>query len=257
MIKKQPRFKPYIGVTGFMTQSEVASAIEALEEFSPWSRHGLMVGVLVSAKTLAGETNSRENQYPKIDDVAGLFSPHRRVTNLIHFNSSDNAPAIRVNDFQRLKGKGGRNFDGVQINIAWPVPNSLECFVGKRVVLQIGREALRIAHHNPTRVAQLLYDYVETEVISDVLVDMGDGNGIALNVAEAEACVHAIRSAHPTIGIGVAGGLCREAMGKMKNLASTFPDLSFDAQGRLRTPDDHLNVDAMQKYLRTASSLFP
>ncbi len=257
MIKNPPKISPYIGVTGFMTQSEVASAIEALERFSPWISHQLMIGVMVSARTLAGEPHgSRPNQFPDVNDVVGLFPPHRRVVNLIHFNSKDRAPAIWANDFLRLKVVGGRNCDGVQINIPWPVPSVLACLKGKRVVLSIGHEAQRMAQHDPNRVVSLLREYVEMDVITDVLIDTSEGKGITLNSNAVEPYLHAIRRAYPSLGIGTAGGLCAEVMGKMKSLTATFPNLSFDATTRLRTPSDHLNVDAMAKYLRTASSLF-
>lgn len=239
-----------------MSRSEVASAIEAMERFPLWSNHQLMIGVMVSAKTLAGEKHSKPNQFPEVDDVADFFPPHRRTVNLIHFNSKDKAPAIWVNDFLRLKTIGGRNCDGVQINIPWPAPHALQCFVGKRVVLSLGHEAQRFANHDPNRVVSLLEEYVETEVITDVLLDTSEGKGITLNPSLVEPYLHAIRGAYPSLGIGTAGGLCSEVMGKMRNLAHTFPNLSIDATTRLRTPDDHLNIDAMQKYLRTASNLF-
>jgi len=256
MSQGTPKFSPYIGVTGFMTQSEVASGIEASERFSPWARHQLMIGVMVSARTLAGESHSsRPNQFPDVNDVASLFSLHRRVVNLIHFNSKDKAPAIWVNDFLRLKTIGGRNCDGVQINIPWPAPSALQCLKGKRVVLSIGHEAQRIAQHDSNRVVSLLEEYVEMDVITDILIDMSEGKGTTLNPTAVEPYLHAIRAAYPALGIGTAGGLCADVMGKMKTLIATFPNLSLDATTRLRTSDDHLSVDAMMKYLRTASGM--
>lgn len=245
---------PYIGVTGFMTREEVATAIEALDGLPNWSTRMLMVGILASSKTLRGETNKWPNRYPNIRNIARLFPSHRRTINLIHYATDDQHTLPE--QLGQLIELGGRYLDGFQLNVTWPEPSRIAVGKGKRVVLQLNRRALAACDNDPDRVAEQLDHYIE--FITDVLVDASGGLGIPMDIGVAEVYVRAIGVRHRDLGIGVAGGLSHEGMERLQSLADKFPNLSVDAEGRLRTPapEDNLNIEAMRAYISIADGLF-
>ncbi len=245
---------PYIGVTGFMTTEEVDAALNALNGLPNWSTRMLMVGVLASSKTLRGEANKWPNRYPNVRDIARLFPPHRRTVNLIHYATDDQHTLPEQLD--QLMELGGRYLDGFQLNVTWPEPSRIDIGKGKRVVLQLNRRALEAFDNNPDRVAEQLDHYIP--FITDILVDASGGLGIPVDVEVAEAYMRAIGGRHRELGIGVAGGLSHEGMGRLQSLADKFPNMSVDAEGRLRTsmPEDKMNVEAMKTYISVADGLF-
>lgn len=243
---------PYIGVTGFISREEVSAAIEALDGLPNWSTRMLMVGVLASSKTLCGETNKWPMRYPSIRDIARLFPPHRRTVNLIHYATDDQHTLCE--QLAQLMELGGRYLDGFQLNVTWPEPNSIDIGNGKRVVLQLNRRALGESNNNPENVAKQLDHY--TSFITDVLIDASGGRGLPMDVEVTEQYMRAISARHRELGIGVAGGLSHEGMGRLRMLADKFPNMSVDAEGRLRTHDDHLNIEGMTKYISVADGLF-
>lgn len=244
---------PYIGVTGFMKKAEVSAALEALDGLPNWSNRKLMVGVLASSKTLAGKPNKWPNRYPNVRDIARLFPTDRRTVNLIHYATDDrHTLADQLEDLARL---GGKHLDGFQLNVRWPDPATIVVPKNMRVVLQLGHGALEETGNDPEKTAECLGAY--TGIITDVLVDASGGKGIPLDPRTVEAYVRAIRNNHGfTFGIGVAGGLSAQTVGQLQQLANQFSDLSVDAEGRLRTAEDHLDIEAMKTYISIADGLF-
>lgn len=242
---------PYIGVTGFMTAAEVAAADEYFYSRS-FRWHELMVGVLASGKTLAGRKNRWPNRYPDPGVIAELLPYPCRTVNLIHYATDDRDTLAA--QFERLVSLGGESLDGFQLNIRWPDPAALVPLSCLRVVLQLGPGALKEEGSDPEAVAKRLDGY--HDVITDVLVDASGGRGIPIDLDAAEAYVRAISARHPWLGIGVAGGLSAENVGGLKRLVDIFPDLSIDAEGRLRDADDRLDLNAVRDYLAAAVSLF-
>lgn len=244
---------PYIGVTGFMKKLEVVAALETLDGLPYTSNRKLMVGVLVSSKTLAGRPNKWPNRYPAISDIAKLFPPDRRTVNLIHYATDDRHTL--ADQLKELISLGGKYLDGFQLNVCWPEPSTIALLPSTmRIVLQLGGGALKEADDDPTTVAKRLDAY--QGVITDVLVDASGGRGIPIDVKIAEAYIRTIGNRHPHIGIGVAGGLSSKTCGQLQRLANTFYAISLDAEGRLRTEEDHLNVEEMKDYISIADSLF-
>jgi hypothetical protein len=243
--------EPYIGVTGFMSTEEVSSALKEFEALFNWRRCKLMVGVLASSKTLAGGTNKWPNRYPKVGDIAGLFPQNNRALNLIHYSTDDRGTLkYQLQEMIRL---GGDRLHGFQLNIRWPDPESIAFLQGRRVVLQLGRRALDEVGNDPKAAADRLDAY--RGIVTDVLVDASGGNGIPIDVDTAMAYVSAI-SRQPGFGVGVAGGLSASTLDPLWRLVDTWPSLSIDAEGRLRTPEDHLDIRAVKDYLEMADDLF-
>jgi len=113
--------KSYIGITGFMSRQEVQEAQDAIP---PGSDRLLMVGVLVSSKTMRGEGNKHPGRYPAIEKVRGIFTGHPQVLNLVHFNTKE--PDFLEEHLRKVAMSSGPFFHGFQLNIAWPAPRMLE-----------------------------------------------------------------------------------------------------------------------------------
>jgi hypothetical protein len=103
----------YIGVTGFISRREVEAVLEGVPGDAA---RPLMVGVLVSAETLAGKPSRR--RYPPVEGISDLFLDDPRVLNLIHFNGGH--PNRLTEALCRLTELGGPHLHGFQLNCCWP-----------------------------------------------------------------------------------------------------------------------------------------
>ena len=255
-----PRPRPYIGVTGFMSRWDVGEAIKELFSDGIHSSgqpdqltHDLMVGVLASSKTLAGQPSKWPNRYPRVDAISKLFPPDRRTLNLIHY-ATDNRDMLGK-QLAQLVQLGGPYLDGFQLNIAWPDPWQLRELRGKRLVLQLGKRALKEDCDSPGRVGARLAQY--HGLITDVLIDASGGLGLPLDPTNVLEYVRAIARFCPNLGIGVAGGLSADTLELLQPIVAEFPWISIDAEGRLRTPqpEDQLILHATRRYLHGSRDL--
>ena len=255
---------PYIGVTGFMTRAEVHAAIVAYDE--AWAEigrepsHRLMIGVLASNKTLAGQPNKYPRRYPLIGEVWNVFaSASPRVLNLVHYATGGVREGLTTDLSAALRRGGVGTCDGLQINAAWPWPVDIEGFAHAfphgRVVLQLGPSALAQFQHRAREVAQRVQEYGSS--ITDVLIDVSGGRGIEIDPENVRHIIDDLE-AFTTCGIGVAGGLCAETLPALAPLFRAHPNLSIDAEGRLRDDADgggNLDLDKVRAYLRAAVAL--
>lgn len=247
--------RPYIGVTGFMRQQDVATAMQTFEHNGLPANRQLGVGVLVSAKTFDEQPNKYPNRYPNVMDIGRYFPPHRLALNLIHF--STDTPERLPEQLKQLTELGGRWLDGFQLNVVWPDLSSIEFPPNMRVVLQIGERAIKQAGNDPHRVVEWIGAYLRDGKITDVLLDASGGKGVPLDPSMVRRYAWAIRRAfNDTVGIGIAGGLCAENLESIGELVREFPNLSIDAEGQLRTPEDHLDINKMISYIHAAVKLF-
>ena len=237
---------PYIGVTGFMSRDEVSGALAMVPQRSA---RRLMVGVLMSSKTLAGQQNKWPGRYPKKEAVADIFVDDPRVLNLIHYNT-DHSETL-LTQLVEITELAGPHLDGFQLNIAWPPISQLEdyqeTYPDKFLILQIGGKAMAQAE-SMERFAQLVGAYLP--MIGAILIDSSGGKGEPLDAVKGAEYLWAVRE-YPTLGVGIAGGLGPETLYLLGALVKEFPDLSIDAESRLRTPkpEDALCLGAMRTYL--------
>ena len=169
---------PYIGVTGFMSRAEVDEVLKAIPA---GAERLLMVGVLVSSKTMQGIPNKWPKRYPSADQIAGIFPDHRLALNLVYFNTKD--PSELLSQMLEVTKLGGENFHGFQLNIKWPNPYTLEEYKkeypDKIIVLQCGEAALDAVSCNPTILVEVAENYIG--VCDYLLVDPSGGLGKPLN----------------------------------------------------------------------------
>ncbi len=245
--------RPYIGVNGFMNMADVLTALNSLPENGYRS---LMVGVLASSKTLNGHTNSLPNRFPDVRNIHKIFVRDPRALNLIHY-ATDNEGYLAA-ELVQMSEYGGLNMNGFQLNITWPSQYSIlrlhETCGKKFIVLQIGRRAFEMMDNSPELIADNVADYGDS--IDHVLLDLSGGHGKPLDALQLRSYLDAIKSRVPRIGLGVAGGLSPNTLELIQPLVEDFRDLSIDAEGRLRTPEDHLDLAVAGDYIKKAYQIF-
>lgn len=245
--------RPYIGITGFMSKEE-ANAIFELQQL-PKNRL-VMVGVLASLKTLRGIQNKRPNRYPKVENIAEIFPEHPQALNLIHYATDE--PETLYTQLREITKLGGENMHGLQLNIAWPPPFALYeyrlAYPFKKIVLQIGNRALEMVDTLPLFLAEKIRSY--EKVVDYILIDPSGGLGKPLDTSHADVYLRVLKRKNIDIGLGVAGGLSPTTLNLVEPLAEDFPDLSIDAEGRLRDENDNLDLVLAKKYLEKAFEIF-
>lgn len=248
--------RPYIGITGFMSRSDAEAVLEILP---PDSSRLLMVGVLASQKTvLLDQQNKWPNRYPKKGNLATIFPSHPAALNLIHFNTKE--PETLARQLVQVTEFGGPRLHGFQLNIAWPSPAALEeyhkAYPLVQIVLQIGNHAFEAVEHSPEKLAErVATEY--GELVDYLLLDPSGGYGKPFDTERARGYLRALREKDVKIGLGVAGGLDPGTLAELlEPLVEEFPDISIDAEGRLRDGNDMLDLERAKAYVAGALKLF-
>jgi len=241
---------PYIGITGFTTPEQVEYL---LQHMTPGKRR-LMVGVLVSDKTLAGIPVRYPRRNPTPDAIRDIFRPG--CLNLAHYHTGDrHADLLAL--ARRLRLTPGQ---GLQLNIAWPDPERVRALhrEGYVVVLQVGPAAL-----------SELVDLADLErrlagygsAVDYVLVDLSAGEGVRLNPERTATLLQAVSRAVPHAGPVVAGGLgpalrLESLRDLLRGPAAAYRDgISIDAESGVRDAADALDLQACLTYLQEGLSL--
>lgn len=257
----------YVGVTGFTARDEVRSVLHGLP---PQFSRQVMVGLLVSSKTVRGRENRYPRRYPLGADVAQVFVDHPAALNLVHFNTKETDPFVVGQDALVATLRAGEACHGIQLNMAWPHPPLVERWREARgryglrdvVVLQCGGAALREAGCDPetgvvsgSRLANLARQYAG--LVDYLLVDPSGGVGRPFEADFALGCLDALYSAElGPVGLGIAGGLSGDTLSILEPVAEKFPDVSIDAEGKLRDDADFLSTRLAREFVVGADSLF-
>lgn len=240
----------YIGVTGFMHRSEVDAALEVFS----CDQRKLMIGVLASNKTIGGQSNKWPGRYPLCENIIHIFPPRSDQTfNVVHFASDDLYNLWP--DLTYIRFEGGDRIDGIQLNMVWPDDVIVESLIaeGIEVIVQVNAHAIGVC-----KSFNEVMNRLERYPGAHVLFDMSGGHGVPLDKQKVihflQACYYNpnLRSLH----FGVAGGLSADRLNEVADLFAKFPQLSVDAEGQLRNPDDDsMNIAAMQDYLVVAQAV--
>lgn len=249
---------PYIGITGFSKPEEVSAALQV---FANNGSRKLMVGVLATYKALRSIPMKPKwaKQTPNPASISGLFPNDERVVNLVHFSTEEGQESSVLADMFKIHEVAGPNFHGFQLNVAWPQINQLDDYRaamgwGHRIVLQLGQKAVEVVGGTTQGVVDMLYHYAG--VVDDVLLDPSGGLGKPFDTERARELLSAIAEQGWDLGLGVAGGLGPDSLNLVEPLIVEFPNLSIDAQGRLRNADNDLDPNAVNAYLAKALQLF-
>ncbi len=221
----------------------------------------LMVGILVSSKSMQGEALKPEwaAQYPEPTAIAGLIVPDRRAIYLAHYNTKSLELADELCRVLELAPE----LDGFQLNVSWPHPGQLEKFrklyPDKLMVVQLGSKALAAVGcsedepRNVSGIRNRLAIYVG--LVDHLLLDRSGGLGHAFDPLAAAETISAVNAeADFQIGMGIGGGLSCQTVGtQIMPCLRVYPELSWDAQGKLLGEGGHLDIDLAASYL-TASA---
>jgi len=240
-----------------MSRNEALSVLDVVPESS---ERLVMIGVLVSQKIISlGLDNSRSHRYPYPSSVAGIFPDHPLALNLIHYNTKQ--PETLLQQMLKVTVFGGPNFDGLQLNVAWPSPKVLEmyrkAYGGARIVLQVGGGAFKKIDNDPTNLAlKVKHEYAG--LVDYLLLDPSGGLGKPFDTELAREYLEELRGVgvEEYIGLGVAGGLSPTTLNLVEPLVHDFPNLCIDAEGRLRDEDDRLDQSVAKEYVRKALQIF-
>lgn len=257
----------YVGITGFTSQGQVNELLKNLPNgFGKTDSQiirKIMVGMLVSGKTIKGIPNKWPHRYPTPDVIPSIFVDDPRVLNLVHYNTKESSPNGIFDELCLIQETAGKNFHGFQLNMVWPDPDLLSDWVqyaqsksiGNTIVLQCGGTALSQVNNSPVELAEKLREY--EGIIEYALLDPSGGYGRPFDPGSMIAYLKAIDEAHlPMIDIGVAGGLNPDNLDDiLAPVLKEFPNVSIDAEGKLRTKDDHLDMQIAKRYLLDTDTL--
>ncbi len=253
---------PYIGLTGFTNQREVELMYDVFQKnLKSESERLLHVGVMMSYETLRGIETKWSDVFPKKDSIISIFS-NEYVFNCLHFVDRGKWKEGELEDALRdVIWYSGSNLDAIQLDMVWPAPLQIAHGISHlkqmpEVILQIGQEAFKVVDDDPIFLCEALKDY--RGVITRVLLDKSMGKGIPMNAYELMPFVQAIKESFPDMGITVAGGLGPETVQLVQPLLVKFPDLSFDAEGKLRRSGSNLDPvdwDLATEYLERGMML--
>ncbi|MDQ5955698.1 MAG: hypothetical protein QG621_702, partial [Patescibacteria group bacterium] len=165
---------PYIGVTGVTT---VVEANRILQSRPQYAKHNLMVGVLVSSRTLDPTFSTTPKRYAPLRMIPEIFQNHTGALNILHFYTDKKSAQHILNDLVYADGLAGKNCHGVQLNLPWPPVELVRLYKestnGKVVILQCGPEALRGVGSNGAALAEKLKPY--QGLVDHVLIDPSGG----------------------------------------------------------------------------------
>jgi hypothetical protein len=254
---------PYVGITDFMNIDQVKKMSEVFEKHfddrGPYRR--LHVGVMMSRKTLHDIETKFSKAFPLKENIADIFRCND-VYNCLHYADYSQDDPDFARSLSLAISYGGIGIRAVQLDMIWPDPGQVADGINRsrkriEVILQVGRNAIELLNNDPQAVAQKLEKY--RRVIHRVLLDKSMGRGVPMNPESLAPFVRTIRQKFPNFGISVAGGLGPQTVGLVKPLIDEFPNLSIDAQGKLRPSGsalDPVDWNMAEAYLIEALELF-
>lgn len=228
--------RPYIGICDFTAPEQAERLLSCLP---PDFSHDLMVGVMMSRKTLNDIPSKWTNVFPKKESIAGIFVHDLRAVNTIHYADYDIGDArdrTLADTLARVQSYGGPYLDAIQLDMIWPDSVEVRRFrerFGIPIVLQVGSKAMQQCGDDPIRVCQRLALYDQS--IDYVLFDKSGGEGKGMDAGLLGTYIEVLRSRLPGIMPAVGGGLGPFTMHLVKPLIALYPHISTDMQGQMRS----------------------
>jgi hypothetical protein len=252
---------PYVGITDFTQFNQVEDMSHVFDvshdRQCPWRR--LHVGVMMSRKTLQGIPTRWSNALPPKETIAGIFGLPEAM-NCLHYADYDMVDLSA--NLKKAIEWGGSGINAIQLDMVWPDLTAIEEAVlrsGKKleVILQVGSRAIEEAGDDPEKVARRVEYYAH--FVDFVLLDKSSGKGVPMEAEKLAPFVRTLKQACPNLGIAVAGGLGPTTLNLVRPLVAEFPDLSIDAQGKLRPSGsalDPIDWEMARMYLTRALAMF-
>lgn len=227
--------KLYVGVCGIAQKEQVNGIVNSLPETMG---RKIGIGVLLSGKSLRGLRYSYTERYPKREDISSLFSTDPRVINVIHYNTS--TPGTLEKQLHEILSFYRSDLHGIQLNMVWPnrvaLANIKAAHPHIKFLMQVSPH--RIAQKSSEKTTRQIVDRLVSDynnVADYLLVDWSRGRGKDVDIDVACEFLNHLSDAESPFTLGIAGGLCAETFERCEQLLASFPNLCFDAEGRLRT----------------------
>lgn len=250
--------KPYIGITDFTKHEETIAMQNFFREYSGTTgNHALHIGVMMSRKTLNNIPSKWSNIFPSKRKIADIFVKDKYTLNVLHYADYDGVDVAR--NLAKATLWGGENMDALQLDMIWPDPAVIKSYrldyPDKEIILQINSKSLAIVDHNVDELLKRLELYGDS--VNYCLLDMSMGRGIGLDTNQLLPYLKKLD--YPGRDLAVAGGLCAETLHLIEPLIEQFPDLSIDAQSKLRPSGsaiDPIDWQMARAYLEAAVKRF-
>lgn len=252
---------PYIGICDFPSGEQTLKTAEFFRELCVSHRlsRKLMVGVMMSFKTLTGQPSKRTKSWPKNEEVADIFINHPAVLNTLHYADYNyNTSAWHLLEAAKF---GGPRLQAIQLDMIWPpgviIKKLKKAFPHLKIMLQTNTMALEAVHNDPNVLIAWLKQY--GDLLDGILLDKSHGEGVEMNALELLPFVIAVADHLPRLQIGVAGGLGPNTMDLVLPVVYEFPSVSIDAQGKLRPSGNNMDLidwEMAHEYLREAATIF-
>lgn len=253
--------KPYIGVTDVASGEQAKLFLDKFVDYGGAQRgFRLMVGIMMSRKTLHGLPTKWADVWPKKEDIASIFIKHPAAMNALHYADYDSGTDPVFEDIERAVSFGGPNLHALQLDMPWPNPRDVITVKRKypwlEIVLQVSQKAYEQCEDDLYQVAQKLQRYTfmdgcrRTWAIDHVLLDCSGGKGQPMNGArlcqdiDLLQMITRVESENeweilPALrGYAVAGGLGPDTLDLLNPVLNLDLSISIDAQGRLRPSHD-------------------
>lgn len=243
---------PYAGIAGFVTPDEPRAVLAAIPAH-PVRKLG--VGVLTTSGILLGEGISNPRRYPPRSRIASIFPDDPRVVNLVHvaWKPVDRFGSV-YDQLARARDAGGDRCHGLQVNgMQLALPGDFKAYAraypNDRLVMQYRNTALTAQQ---IAAQLLLYGWS----ITDVLFDASAGEGKPMDVMHMAHVISAVRESFPHLGIGVAGALYADVLPLLQIPLLNVPRISTDAESKLRTETDELDLGKATAWFEAHERLF-
>lgn len=253
----------YIGITDFATPEQSLRMARHFEDtrvvLGDAADRRLMVGVMMSYKTLHGIETKWAAAWPAKEEVADIFVDHPLVFNTLHYADFDGTTTL--DDLLRAVAFGGPNLHALQFDMIWPNPDLVWGLYAARpelsLILQVSGRALEKVGNDPHELAMRLNDY--GNALGGVLLDKSMGRGLGMDARGLQLFLAGLLEYHHHLRLAVAGGLGPGTLHLVESLVEWLPWLSIDAQGKLRPSGsalDPIDWGFAGRYLREALEMY-
>jgi len=250
---------PYIGITDFETGEQARQMLDFFGRLSPPANRRLMIGVMMSYRTLKGLKTPWSQVWPPKEKLVEIFIEHPLAYNTLHYADYDGSTTEE--DLLEAIGFCGDNLHALQLDMIWPDPRMLDAISQSHprldLIMQIGSGAFDYAGGEQEILLYNLKHY--REVIDCVLLDCSMGKGREMDSDLFKGYLKLLRRNRPDLAVAVAGGLGPKTLPLVDPLIYLYPEISIDAQGQLRKSGsnrDPIDWDLAREYLSQAVKLF-
>jgi len=234
----------YSGVCDVISPEQARAMAEQLRQNRKSPNRKIMIGSMAGHFTLKPDEDDPGEQrsvFPSKEKISLGFTDDPDVLNTVHFADLYRPRDVQtiLEDLELVVQYGGEHLHAIQLDVTWPNPEEIEKFKDGHpqliIILQIGQFAFEETDNDPQKVMDRLREYGDS--IDFVLLDMSMGRGVGMESEGLLSLLRLIRKELPRLRLTVAGGLGPDSMDLLEPIAREFPDISIDAQGRLKPAD--------------------